>query len=391
MAQDADVILAGGGLSAGLIALALKRARPDLKILIFEKAADPSDRHTWSFFASDLSAEQRALVEPIIETAWNDYEVRFPSYGRRLTTPYASASEARLQEALARALGPDLRRGAGVRDVGPERVIRDDGTVVNAPLVIDARGPVATPSLSLAWQKFLGLEIVTERPHGIERPMVMDAALPQHDGYRFVYLLPFAADRVLVEDTYYSDGPALEPRALEARILAEVERRRLGPFTVRRRERGVLPIALGGAVEPLFAHQPDLPRVGLRAALFHPTTGYSLPDAAALALEIARAPSLKSAAIARLARERAARLWRERGFYRALNRMMFLAARPGRRRDVLERFYRLPQPLIERFYAGASTLADRARILSGKPPVPVLAALRALPEASASSRRTALV
>jgi lycopene beta-cyclase len=74
--------------------------------------------------------------------------------------------------------------------------------------------------------------------------------------------------------------------------------------------------------------------------------------------------------------------WRERGYYRLLNRMLFRAAEPGRRYVVLERFYRLNQGLIERFYAGRITLADKARILIGKPPVPVSAALAVLSEKS---------
>jgi lycopene beta-cyclase len=49
---------------------------------------------------------------------------------------------------------------------------------------------------------------------------------------------------------------------------------------------------------------------------------------------------------------------------------------------VLERFYRLPQPLIQRFYAGRAGLADKARILIGKPPVPIGAALKVMPENS---------
>jgi lycopene beta-cyclase len=47
---------------------------------------------------------------------------------------------------------------------------------------------------------------------------------------------------------------------------------------------------------------------------------------------------------------------------------------------VLERFYRLRAPLIGRFYAGESTLSDKLRILSGKPPVPLVRALKVLKE-----------
>jgi lycopene beta-cyclase len=54
-----------------------------------------------------------------------------------------------------------------------------------------------------------------------------------------------------------------------------------------------------------------------------------------------------------------------------LDAMLFRAAIPRQRYRVLERFYRLSPGLIERFYAGQSTLADKVRILSGKPPVPL--------------------
>ena len=56
---------------------------------------------------------------------------------------------------------------------------------------------------------------------------------------------------------------------------------------------------------------------------------------------------------------------------------------------MLERFYRLPTPLIERFYAGEATLGDKLRILSGKPPVPIGRALSCLSEAPLLAERAA--
>jgi lycopene beta-cyclase len=82
----------------------------------------------------------------------------------------------------------------------------------------------------------------------------------------------------------------------------------------------------------------------------------------------------------RLFRERASTLWKDRSFYQLLNRMLFRAAAPDRRYRVLEHFYRLPEPLIGRFYAARLTALDKLRIVSGRPPVPIgraLAALRA--------------
>jgi lycopene beta-cyclase len=58
--------------------------------------------------------------------------------------------------------------------------------------------------------------------------------------------------------------------------------------------------------------------------------------------------------------------------------MLFRAARPGERYRVLERFYGLPEALICRFYAAGLTPLDKLRILAGKPPVPIGAALRCI-------------
>ncbi len=49
----------------------------------------------------------------------------------------------------------------------------------------------------------------------------------------------------------------------------------------------------------------------------------------------------------------------------------------------MQRFYGLGETLIERFYAGQSSLADKLRILTGKPPVAIHKAIRCLPESSA--------
>jgi lycopene beta-cyclase len=81
------------------------------------------------------------------------------------------------------------------------------------------------------------------------------------------------------------------------------------------------------------------------------------------------------------------RTWRARSYYRLLNRMLFRAAEPGQRYRVLERFYRLPQPLIERFYAGRASLTDKLRILAGKPPVPIRRALACISERALLAER----
>ncbi len=46
----------------------------------------------------------------------------------------------------------------------------------------------------------------------------MDACTEQADGFRFLYVLPFTRQHLLVEDTCFSDDPRIDEQAFLARI-----------------------------------------------------------------------------------------------------------------------------------------------------------------------------
>ncbi len=381
----ADVVLAGGGLANSLIAMRLKATRPDLRVILLERERTLGGQHTWCHFASDVSPAIGDWLRPLFVAEWTGgYDIRFPAHRRSLSTAYRAISSDRLHEVVAPIMGEDAWLGVDIAEVAPDRVRLADGRVLEAPLVIDGRGPRRSAQLALGWQKFIGREVRLTGPHGLTRPIVMDATVAQLDGYRFLYVLPLSADRLLIEDTRYADGPALDHAAIGREIDAYAAANGWPVAEIIREEDGVLPIALAGDIDAYWAEAtPGVPEVGLRSALFQPTTGYALPDAARTAEAIAAAPDLTSAAIRRLTEGASTAAWSRRGYYRLLNRMMFRACEPNQRYRVLERFYRLPQPLIERFYAGDATLGDKIRILTGKPPVPVSRAMACLTEQSA--------
>jgi lycopene beta-cyclase len=149
---------------------------------------------------------------------------------------------------------------------------------------------------------------------------------------------------------------------------------------VEREEKAALPIAMGGTFRKFWPGRDRVPRVGMAAGLFQPMTGYSLPDAVRTAAFVAASPHLGPRALHHDLSGRAQAMWERRGFYRLLARLLFRAADPPERYRLLERFYRLDEGLIGRFYAGRSTFADRVRILAGKPPVALHRALGALRE-----------
>ncbi len=382
---DWDIILAGGGLANGLIAYRLRQVRPELRVLLLEAGDSLGGNHTWSFHDTDLSGEAAEWLDPFVVHRWPAYDVAFPKRRRRVGIGYRSVTSKRFHEVLTAALGDAVRLRSRVGEVGPTRVVMGSGERLDATAVIDGRGAAPTPHVTFAWQKFVGLELRFAAPHGLDVPILMDATVAQQDGYRFVYVLPFGPDTALVEDTYYADGPELHDATLRARLLSYVAGKGWTVAEILREERGVLPITLGGDAGA-FWRGPEQPRSGLRAGLFHPTTGYSLPDAVRLADRIARLPDLSASSLFAETRSWSQAQWRAQGFFRLLNRMLFRAGRPTERFRMLQRFYGLPEPTIGRFYAGRLTTSDKARLFVGRPPVPVLGAARVALNLSRSAR-----
>lgn len=383
MANRYDIAIAGGGLSGSMIALMLADRRPDLSVALIEAGPAIGGNHIWSFFATDIAEKNRDLVEGLAAARWNGgYDVRFPAYRRTLSTPYRSIPSENLADAVAKALPAEaIHTGKAVTALDSEGIDMADGSRIEAGGVIDARGLTREMLADLdgGWQKFAGVMLRLAMPHKITRPIVMDATVQQKDGYRFVYVLPFSADEVFVEDTYYSDTRSLDAETLFARIDDYAQGRGWTVVKKTRKETGVLPVVTGGDFARFRSHGTSgVAKAGVRAGLFQPLTSYSLPDAVRLASAIADADAHDSASLAALTEAHAAAHWRNGGFYRMLARMLFGAAQGRDRYKVLQRFYALDEALVERFYAANSTLFDKLRVLAGKPPVPVLKAASVL-------------
>ncbi|MBO9518291.1 MAG: lycopene beta-cyclase CrtY [Porphyrobacter sp.] len=379
--RDCDIALVGGGLSGGLIALALAQRRPDLRVALVEAGDRPGGNHRWSWFESDLTSSGAKLLESFRITRWGrGYDVCFPGVSRHLATRYRSLASTDFAEGLERLLSKGtIRCSADVQALDRDGITLAGGERITASAVIDCRGFEPGPHLSGGWQVFLGRHLRTETPHGIEHPVIMDADVDQIGGYRFVYVLPLGPSEIFIEDTYYQDAPTLDRETLAARIDAYCQDNGWTGEIVGT-ESGVLPVITGGDFAA-FQNRQRIEGVGIagaRGGFVHPLTSYTLPFAVETALAIAEAKALSGPELAILLEQRARDHWRSTRFYRKLGAMLFRAARPEDRWQIFDRFYRLDQRLIERFYAARSTRADKARILCGRPPVPVHRAVQAI-------------
>lgn len=378
--MSASVVLVGGGLANCLIALRLNALRPDIRLTLIEGAGTLGGNHTWSFHASDVSAAILAWLQPLASYSWTHYDVRFPGRERRLQGGYHSLTAEKLHEIVMATLGSSVRLHTPVLDLDGGRVSLPDGEVLAADLVVDGRGlqPSGATGLVLRFQKFLGQLVRLDSPHGLTGPLLMDATVSQELGYRFVYLLPFTATDVLIEDTYYSDSGTVDTATLRENIARYAADRGWRVQALLREEAGVLPIVLDCDLAAFWPSTDLVARSGLRAGLFHHTTGYSVPEAAGLAHELTGRDRIDSRSTAPWIRDRVQRRWGEQRVFRFLNRMLFLGAAPSERYRILQHFYRLPESVIDHFYAGHLNFGDALSVLTGRPPIPINRALRYL-------------
>lgn len=357
---EPDLIINGAGLSGLLTAWRCLHVNPSLTIAIYEQKDRIGGDHTWSLNLSDIPPSLRDWFDPFIAYRWPRYDVRFPQRERTLEIEYGSGNS----ETLRGCVEPLIQSGRLQIHLGQA------GPVGSHTPTIDATGYSLRDDEFPGWQKFVGHVIRCDQPHGVAHPVIMDATVEQIDGYRFIYLLPFSDHEILVEDTYFSNSPHLSENEIGHRIEDYIQQKEWGAHKIVRTEKGVLPMMMA------TDRDDDSAKIGLGGGFAVAATGFTVPHAVEVADKIAQTiahggPKVATKAIAAFRRDHL----RREGYARRLNRMFFRAADPSRRYVVLQRFYGLGEGLIRRFYRNDLTRRDKARILIGKPPVPVSKAL----------------
>ena len=355
------IVILGGGLWGGLLAYFFHLRQPHLEVELYERDERLGGDHTWSFHTSDVDAELWPFIKPLVSHSWDSQAVFFPKLTRELSLGYHSILsgdfDRKLRELLPKAQIL-LGQAREPEDFGDDCVVFDTRNLKGI-------------SVPVGFQNFVGLDVELEAPHGLTRPVIMDAKVEQIDSFRFVYYLPWSATRVLVEDTRYTLQREIAVEEWKEEVLRIIAGKSWRVKSIERVEVGSLPIPF----EPMRSDfEERANRISLRA-IFQDVTGYSIADALRVADVLSRESSGEYARA--LNNYLAGQKWRRR-FYRLLNRLMFKAAPASERYRMLQHFYRLPQPLIERFYAGQTRGWDVMRVFLGKPPVSVWRALRVL-------------
>jgi lycopene beta-cyclase len=375
---DLDLVILGGG-CAGL-ALASRLAGEPLRAALVEPREDYADDRRWSFWRpADAPAALAPGMGASVAGRWSRWSV--DQDGARATTrtsrarvyetvaagPYAEATLERIDAAPGIERLSGHRAGAVSPRPGGGWQIETTAGPLAARRVVDTRPPAAAPAYG---QFFEGAEIAVDGAVFDPETVGLMSFRPQGapGAVDFVYTLPFARDRALVEVTRF--GPEKPgPGALSGWLEAEIARAADGrAVMVERRERGALPMDVSHASPgPPGSHV----RLGLGGGSARPSTGYAFARIQAGAESLARQIAAGRTELAPPADGPATR-WMDALFLRVLARSAERG--PG---IFLSLFRRAPRDRVERFLSGSTRASDRLAVIAAMPPGPFLAALAA--------------
>ena len=261
--------------------------------------------------------------------------------------------------------------------LSPDGVVLEDGTLIAAGGVIDARGAADLDLLELHWRKFVGYELHLDGPHSVRRATLIDAAADPAPGFQFMTMLPIEADRLFIEDVRFEGHEQLDLADHGQRIVNHAARFGWRILSSARGQAGVIPIVLGGDFEAYWRSSgAGIAKAGLRAGLFHPVTGSSIGDAAKVARLVAEADDWSGDALHKMLHAHATKSWARRDYYRRFARRLLVETPPQLGYQVLEALYAKDTALIARFHAGRLSFADRLSLSTGEGPMPLSTVLK---------------
>lgn len=375
------IAILGGGLSGSLLAYRISLILPRLDFVLIETKDHLAGEQTWSFHNSDVSSESMGWIRPLIFASWNQQEVRFPGFKRVLAEPYHTVTSTSLNRVTRSIPAERILLSESVLRIEANRIYTNKRKL-EANVIFDARGLDPLEFRDAGFQKFVGIDLELEEPHGLKHPVIMDGLCEQIGGYRFFYLLPWSSNSLLVEDTRYSSDSNIDSEEYRKQIRDYCDRLGWKIHREIRTEKGVLPIPLSSLKQESKTDLAEPIRIGNRGSYFHWTTGYSFAYAVKTAEAISRTletnPCAGATDFAEALRPIRSEIEKESRYLTILNRMLFLAAKPEERWKIFHRFYQLNETLIGRFYKGRLQLKDKIRLLTGKPPVPIFPAIKSL-------------
>ena len=267
-----------------------------------------------------------------------------------------------VHQAMLATLEPKYYRlGSKVVAVREDALVLDGGETIKAEGAIDARGLTSMSMLALLHEARFERDYRFAAPHGVDRPVLIDATIDQGPGLRFFECVPLSEQRLRIADVCLSER-AMPDEQAGSRLAAYVRARGWSRPRVGGEQALARPLPMGGDFAAFWRlGGARAAKLGLRGGFIHPVTGRTVGDAARMALLLSRQRDFSGGALHDLFEAEARQLWKKRELPRALVAAIAQAP-PERRRGLLERLYRLDSALLQRLQADRLGLLDRGRI-----------------------------
>jgi lycopene beta-cyclase len=361
--RNHGLLIAGGGVAAGLAALAMARLRPEIPFLLVADTPSLGGGRTFLLLDEGLSDEERSLAEPLITASWDGFYAAFPGRSRKLKLACHCIPSDRIEAALRAAVPAErIRLGEKIVAVRDTSLLLHGGETLSGDGALDARPLAQQTMLDLGWRRAVGRLYRFPAPHRVDLPVGMDSTLEDGQGCGFFSLIPFGADRLLVERVDFGAAHEPDAEAAGAAIDHYVAARGWAGGIVEREEISSQPVALGGDFEAYWrVGGARVAKLGSRGGFFHPAGGSPLPDALRGALALARQRDFSGPALHDSFEEQAINLWKKRDFYRAFARVLLRSGRGG---TALAGLYGLDAPAVGRFETATLGMFDRRKLMA---------------------------
>ena len=389
-ALDADVVIAGAGLSGLSLAVALLDAGlpDDARIMLL----DPRDTlsgadRTWCFFDLVPHAFDSAITH-----RWKHWRVRNGAHEVIRSAPgiaYCRIPGDRFYDLALERIAAAGRRVEVVPNVTVENLesrgahvdIQTGAGVLRARLAMDSRPPVLKRAHDDGkdvhlLQHFRGRVVRSTEPvFDLDTVTLMDFDVTQEHGIHFIYVLPFDTHTALIESTFFTDR-VLPDEVYGTAIENWLARRHPDVvFQTISHESGVIPMT----TKPFDPWpSPRVVRIGTAGGHVKPSSGYAFLAVQRFVAEFA--PRVVSALrTGGLAEPPAARSPRTTVLDTIF--LSYLRSCPDRAPETFFRlFERVPPGVLARFLSDSGTLADDVTVMrKSDSPRLALEAIRATP------------
>ncbi|MGQ0661856.1 lycopene beta-cyclase CrtY [Sphingosinicella sp.] len=354
------VLIAGGGVAGCLAALALARHRPDVPLLIVEERESFGGAGFHHVFEDELDDGARALVDDLAIARWPGFYVAFDGFSRKLKAPCGGLDGPALHRAMIGTLAPNqYRLGARIVAVREDALVLDGGEEIKAEGAIDARGAANLSQLDLGYEARLERRYRFAAPHGVDRPVLIDATASGGAGASFMQVAPLDAERLVVADVSLADR-SLPGEQAAARLDHYVALRGWRDGEIEDGAVVTKPLPRGGDFAAFWRiGGARVAKLGLRGGFVHPVTGRTIADAASAAMLLTRQQDFSGAALHDQFEAEARRLWRGREFLRGIGRSL---AESEDRTAKLAALFALDPGLITRFHADKLGMFERMKV-----------------------------